>query len=501
MRILYFLAVLTACGSCYRLPEWKGDVKVTPLERKAVKTCGDGALTTDGAKRLTREPYLQSTTTSSTIVAWGTRDARGDVVITEPGGGIVARASASYVGDPDLEKIKRTKQDDERISADDMYIVAAKVSELKPTTLYCYQIFANGIAMTNPAPMSTAAAPGVEEPVRFVAVGDTGTGGAAQEAIEQRMLEVPFDFILFLGDIAYVSGTAGELNGRFFAVYKNILRYVPAFPSIGNHERRTRKGRPYFDAFVLPEPERYYSFDWGDIHFVAIDTTKYDTNQLRWLEEDLSKNKLPWVIAYGHHPMYTNSLRGAQMPVRKAFAKIFTDHKVDLVLTGHEHQYERFRIGGVNYIVSGGGGGQLTKFYGHVKSLKQATVHHYLAFEVSRTKLSMKAIAINGRPIETMSLTKTPLNNEKVKTDGKPDPRVTPVPPEKEIKPDEKLKDKPDDDKHKNHVPPPIEEPPPVDVKKPPPGAPIDVHKDSTSKPVDPKKDATSARRGSSRRR
>jgi 3',5'-cyclic AMP phosphodiesterase CpdA len=228
--------------------------------------------------------------------------------------------------------------------------------------------------------------------LQFLAVGDVGTGGAAQLAIAKRMMAQPFDLALILGDLAYDAGTASQIDSKFFSIYRDFMRYVPVYPSIANHERRTRKGRPYFEAFVLPEPERYYSFDWGPVHFVAIDTTLPNTTQLAWLDADLASTSQPWVIVFGHHPMYTNSLRGPQKEVRSAFAKIFTERRVDLVLTGHEHHYERFRVAGVNYVVSGGGGGQLTRFVGDSEALSQATRHHFLSFEVSSDVLEMRAI-------------------------------------------------------------------------------------------------------------
>ena len=463
MRPLYValtsVLALMACDGCYHLPLWKGDVKVTPLERKAVAQCGKGGPTEEGGKRLTREPYVMSTTTTSTTVVWGSTDTRGQVVLTEPGGEVVKTVNATYVGDRDSEARRRSRQktDPKNLPAEDIYVIAAKIDGLEPTHLYCYQVVVDGVALTERAPIGTAAAPGLDEPTRFVAVGDVGTGGPAQEAIARRMTEVPFDFMLLLGDIAYESGTAAQLQGKFFAPYKDVMRYVPIFPSIGNHERRTREGEPYFEAFVLPEPERYYSFDWGDVHFVAIDTTQRDAKQVQWLDDDLRKNKQPWVIVFGHHPMYTNSLRGPQMWIRQAFAKTLTNHKVDMVVTGHEHQYERFKVGGVNYIVSGGGGGRLTRFFGTQRALKQATVHHYLSFEVTKNKLVMKAIDINGKEIETLTLEKKPSGEKKSS-----DPRQTPVVPEQKIKTDERIHDKPDDDKTKREVEPPITEPTPV---------------------------------------
>jgi hypothetical protein len=431
------------------------------MEREAIAKCGTGALTQRGATYISRQPYLQSTTTTSTIVVWGSTEDKAQVVLREPGGDAVATAAAEYVGDADRRAARLAAQHREgkELDADDIYLVAGRFNNLQPGHLYCYQLVAGDVPLTEPAPMTTATPPG-KDTLRFVALGDSGTSGAAQLAITKRISAVKFDLMLFLGDIAYEEGSPRQLQSSFFTVYRDFMRYVPAYPTIGNHERRTRLGRPYFEAFVLPEPERYYSFDWGDVHFVAIDTTQRDARQLVWLDEDLTKNKLPWVIVYGHHPMYTNSLRGPQQWVREAFANIVTHHKVDIVLTGHEHQYERFRVAGVNYIVSGGGGGQLTRFFGRSRALKQATVHHFLSFEVTAKKLEMKAIDISGNEIETLQLTKQQ-DAVKVKVNDKPDEKSNAVPPEKQIVPDEKIHHEPDDDTQRPKVDPakPLPEP------------------------------------------
>lgn len=455
---LSLAATAALAGSCHYLPIWQGEVNVTPRERASIAQCGTGALTAEGVRTVSREPYLQSTTHTSTTVVWGSMSKRGRVVLSQPGGLPVAVADATYVGDPERRDGRERAQLRDRaplaledVAADDIYVVKAELTGLDPTHLYCYQLFADDIALTELAPLATAAAPHPTDHIRFVAVGDTGTGGAAQRAIGQWISAQPFDLMLFMGDIAYKSGTAAQLQNNFFSAYRHFLRYVPAFPAIGNHERRTRRGRPYFEAFVLPEPERYYSFDWGNVHFVAIDTTQRDSKQLDWLDEDLRRNKLPWVIVFGHHPMYTNSMRGPQLWIRRAFSKILTDHQVDLVLTGHEHQYERFRVSGVNYVVSGGGGGQLTKFYGESLALKQYTVHHFLSFDVSATTFTMKAIDINGRELETLELSK---NGVKIKVDDKPDATSNDVAPEKQTVPDEKLHDGPDDDTQREKLPP-----------------------------------------------
>ncbi len=463
LRSLVLVSAVAGSSGCYHLPIWHGTVKVAPRTRESIKKCGNGALTEAGTKTLTRQPYLQSTTTTSTTVVWGTRAAKDHVVLTEPGGKAVATVEAVYAGDADRKEVREVAQAAATApAADDIYVVQASIPKLEPTHLYCYQVFSGETALTELAPLSTAAAPSAKDTIRFVALGDTGTGGPAQVAIGRWIAAQPFDFMLFLGDIAYESGTPWQLQNKFFKIYEDLLRFVPAYPTLGNHERHTRKGRPYFEAFVLPEPERYYSFDWGNVHFVAIDTTQRDSKQLVWLDADLGRNKLPWVIVYGHHPMYTNSLRGPQLWIRRAFSKILTDHKVDLVLTGHEHQYERFRVNDVNYVVSGGGGGQLTRFFGDSLALKQFTVHHFLWFEVGAQKLQMRVIDIQGRELEKLELSKKPTDDKaKVKVNDKPDSKQNPVVPEPKVVPDEKLHDEPDDDKQRvPAVPTPITQAP-----------------------------------------
>ncbi len=461
------LLAFVSGSTCYKLPLWHGKVTVTARERESIKKCGTGALTDAGTAKLTREPYLQNTTTTATTIAFGTRSTKARVVLTEPSDQkIIGALDATYVGDAGRKAEREAAQAKMQLSADDIYVMAARFDKLEPTHLYCYQLFDGETALTELAPLATAAAPS-KETIKFIGLGDTGTGGAAQVAIGKWIAAQPFDFMLFFGDIAYESGTPAQLQSKFFQIYRDILRYVPTYPTLGNHERRTRQGRPYLEAFVLPEPERYYSFDWGNVHFVAIDTTQRDTKQLVWLDEDLGKNKLPWVIVFGHHPMYTNSLRGPQLWIRKAFSKILNDHKVDLVVTGYEHQYERFRVGDVNYVVSGGGGGRLTRFFGESRALKQFTLHHFLAFEVGPAKLEMRVIDINGRELEKLELSKPSKDDKvKVKVDDKVDPKKSPITPEKEVVPDEKLHDEPDDDKSEKKIEVPSA-PPVVPAPKP----------------------------------
>lgn len=401
---------------------WEGDVPdISPIEGEAFELCGRGKVTEAGGKRLQRPPYLQSVTQTSAVVAWAAwpekawvelREAstsevggEGEAAAKEEG---VVRAEARFGGDPARrERELEHRNDKQSVAPDYFYVQRADLKDLQPDTLYCYQLVSETGPLTQPAPLKTAAAPGhgADDPVRFVMLADTGSGSAAQVAISRRLSATPFDFMVFSGDVAYEQGTASQLQSRFFEIYRDYLSFAPAFLAIGNHERRTRNGAPFFEAFVMPGAERYYSFDWGDVHMVAIDTTGGYAEQVEWLEKDLSGNQLPFTIVFGHHPMYSNSIRGPHEALRRRFWPTMARHHVSLVVMGHEHHYERFfPRDGIVHVVSGGGGGQLTRLYSKASTVKQRTVHHYLSFEVTKDKLTMRAIDIEGREFDKIEL-------------------------------------------------------------------------------------------------
>jgi predicted phosphodiesterase len=385
---------------------WKGDVPaISPVEREAFKTCGRGKVTVEGGKRLQRLPYLQSITTTSAVVAFAAWP--GDIwVEARKGDEVAATARARFAGsDRQRQRSFMHRDDRQALSPDHYFVQRADLDGLEPRTLYCYRVMSRQGPLTDPAPLVTAAPPGQEDPVRFVMLGDTGSGSAAQQAIARRIAAEPFDFLVFLGDLAYEQGTAEQLQTRFFEVYKDYLQFAPVFPVMGNHDRRTRNGGPYLEAFVLPPPELYYSFDWGDVHVVVLDTTGGYREQIEWLKRDLSGNRKRFTIAVGHHPMYTGSIRGPHLALRRRFWPVLAFYGVNLVVMGHEHHYERFaRRNGIIHIVSGGGGGRLTRIYSKASTVRTATIHHYLAFEVTKNKLTMRAIDIEGKEFDKVEL-------------------------------------------------------------------------------------------------
>jgi hypothetical protein len=364
--------------------------------RVALAAAGAGAA--PAATPFRRRPYLQQMTDRSVHIDWiaGAEPAP-SVIVTRPDGGIAAMVAAVA---------------DEKPASETTRAWTAAVAGLEPDTTYCYEVRA-GDAVWRRAGFRTAPAAGQGRPIRFVAFGDSGTGSDDQLAAYGQMRTVPFDFMIHTGDVGYGSGTTSELQRYFFDVYADTLEDFPAFPASGNHEYNSADATPFRTAFDLPTNggpsgvERWYSFDWGDAHFVALDTERMGTVQADWLEADLSANKLPWTIVYGHRPPYSSGNHGSDGSFRKYFNPILERHNVSLVLTGHDHDYERSKpINGVTYVVTGGGGAGTRGVGTSSFTAFSDAVINIVYVTIEGSQLTMHAIDGLGQEFDSLAITR-----------------------------------------------------------------------------------------------
>lgn len=402
--VRFALAALVAASVCSCSPrtgdlaaEGTGDVREPLALRKAPSrpyegTCADGALNEAGGERVTRRPYVQQVTEHGAVVAFGVRRPEPiDVVVTTPDGALVTSARAEI---------------EERESAGGA-LLAARIEGLEPATLYCYAL--RGLSAR--AAFVTAERAGEMAAVRFVAFGDSGTGGRDQRAVFRQMQTVDFDLVLHLGDLAYERGTPSEIERKFFAVYEPLLRSVPVYVAAGNHDYSTDRGAPLRRAFLLPENggpaglERWYSFDRGDVHFVALDSEDLVEEQVRWLERDLAANERPWTIVFSHRPPFSSGEHGGDPELRRRIVPLLERWGVDLVLSGHEHDYERFEFGsGPVYVVSGGGGRDTREVGTSPHTAFSEAVLHFVYVEVRGPTLTLHAIDGVGREFDQLRL-------------------------------------------------------------------------------------------------
>jgi acid phosphatase type 7 len=300
---------------------------------------------------LARGPYLQQASENSIIIRWRTSVASASIV--------------KFGTSPDnLDKIisKAALTKDHSI----------EIKELRPTTKYYYSIETSDAILqrSNENFFVTHPPKGAKDAARFWIIGDSGTNHPEQNEVRDAFYSYNGNrytsgFIL-LGDNAYENGTDSEYQWAFFRNhYENILKQTPVWPCPGNHDlysaNSLQESGPYYDIFTLPKngesggvpsgSEAYYSFDYGNIHFISLDS---ETNELRdpegpmvkWLEQDLKRNMLQWVVVFFHHPPYSKGAHNTDwqiqsVDIRKVILPILDKYHVDIVLCGHTHVYER----------------------------------------------------------------------------------------------------------------------------------------------------------------
>ena len=309
---------------------------------------------------LTRYPYIQKAGTGTVTVVWNTDIASDSQV--EYG---TTQAYGSAVSDPDSLT---------------QHIV--ELTGLSSGTTYYYRVSSDGTVLTSSG--TTFQTNKSNPSFTFTVFGDSGIATPFQSMVAQLLKDINPHFGLHTGDVIYDAGEAVNYNPSYFIPYKNTIKRIAIYPTLGNHDVRTDDGQPYLDAFVLPgeesdsNTERYYSFDYANAHFVCLDVSEeissaaYEvgSEQYNWLVNDLASTTKTWKFVYFHVPPYTSNstpLHSGNEGIQDNLSPVFEDYGVDLVFSGHSHHYERTKpiangtttASGVTYIVTGGGGAAL----------------------------------------------------------------------------------------------------------------------------------------------
>lgn len=321
-----------------------------------------------------RAPYLQLATENSIRVVWRTQRAITPVIRYGKDPANLARFSKpEHILTRTVDKGQSGGPPPLHSAPDGTRQFEASLSGLDPATNYYYAIY-DGEKRLTPEDKSyrfkTHPARGTSAPLYFWVVGDSGTGGANQAKVHTAMRDYnkaqksQLDLYIHVGDMAYGSGTDTQFSERFFRMYEPTLRNTVCWAAMGNHEGKTSKGKdgtgPFYDAYICPTrgeagglpsgKEAYYSFNYGNVHFVVLDSHDLDRRpggaMARWLKADIEKTKAEWLIAYFHHPPYTKGSHDSDkesqlIEMREHIMPILEGGGVDVVFTGHSHIYER----------------------------------------------------------------------------------------------------------------------------------------------------------------
>lgn len=354
------------------------------------------------AAGLARGPYLQRPGDSTMTVAWYPSGARTTTLSYRVAGKWV-RVSPARFG-------RRHH---------------ARLSGLEPGTRYLYKIEDGAGRVLTRAAFTTAPRRGPASAIRFAAVGDSGTGSAAQYLVAEQMRLWRPDLIVHTGDVVYPAGEGAGYPEAFFLPYRALLPGVPLVPSVGNHDALHVDG--FRGTFLPPEgrprsgSKRYFSFDYGNAHFTVADTTldlTAGSAQRDWIEADLERAAERagiWRIVFFHHPPYSAGPHGDTPAVQRELVPLFERWGVDAVFSGHDHAYERTDphsstgdpATAVLYVVTGGGGAGL-----YARSTDQPLVvryfarHHFVGVALTATTLSLQAIAEDGTVLDEFGLSR-----------------------------------------------------------------------------------------------
>ena len=257
-----------------------------------------------------------------------------------------------------------------------------ELTNLAPRTRYYYSVGVTNAALLSGPDyyFTTPPLPGTRKPMRFWVLGDSGTADVNQFNVRDAFYRMngtnELDGLLLLGDNAYNAGLDSEYQKALFDAYPTVLRHTPLWATIGNHEtdqdQTPSSTIPYYQIFSLPRDgevggmasgtEDYYSFDYGNVHFVCLDSMTSSRSatgtMAMWLTNDLAATTQDWIVAFWHHPPYTKGSHNSDsetqlIEIRQNMLPILEAYGVDLLLFGHSHAYERSHLLNGHYGLSG----------------------------------------------------------------------------------------------------------------------------------------------------
>lgn len=245
--------------------------------------------------------------------------------------------------------------------------------------------------------------------VRLAAAGDIGTGGDAAYATAAAMdaLEADreFDAMLLLGDNVYPSGEAELVESRVLDPLASVLDGpTELVAALGNHDVRTGDGEPELAALGLSN--RWYLRRFGPVAaVVVVDSTRAgDPDQLAWLDQTLPSLDAPWTVVIQHHPPYSAGRHGSDEAPRAHLVPRYERAGVDLVLSGHDHDYQRsVALNGVTYVISGGAA-TLRSTGREDFTVASASIYHFVELAAGSGQLDVRAVDQDGQVLDQFAI-------------------------------------------------------------------------------------------------
>ncbi len=254
----------------------------------------------------------------------------------------------------------------------------------------------------------------VQENFSFGAFGDTRTGHEVHRALVLALARENLDFVVHSGDIVETGGVRDQWR-RFFQIEGPSMSKRPLLPAVGNHDNSKRQHfRRYFLMGRVNDGKRYYVTDWGNVRVVNMDSeiemrpgSEQHDFLTRVLSEGAERNML--MILNLHYPPYSSGSHGSTRETRSVIGDLAPRYGVEVVLAGHDHNYERTkRIDGVTYMVAASGGAPVRKIRPSWFSARVRTEPHFVIFDVARDTLTGRAVNLEGEVFDSFVIENNP---------------------------------------------------------------------------------------------
>jgi 3',5'-cyclic AMP phosphodiesterase CpdA len=246
--------------------------------------------------------------------------------------------------------------------------------------------------------------PAITDATVFMVYGDSRDNPHVHRKLVEEMRRHDFDIVLHTGDFV----NRGDATDEWEEV-REITRGMVLYPTVGNHDY------PLENYFLTFNVSTYYSFDYGYVHVVSLNVFENYTRgspQYRWLERDLNNSNAPWKVIFFHVPPYSSGEHGPDLDIQDTLVPLFEEYGVEIVFSGHDHDYERshpllrseISNKGVVYFVSGGGGAKLYDVGSNWWTAERRKAHHFIKVEINQTSAYFTVIDVNGRIFDSFWL-------------------------------------------------------------------------------------------------
>ena len=278
---------------------------------------------------------------------------------------------------------------------------------------YPFSILALSVVLAGGV-LAQAQLPNKPDSLKFAVIGDTGTGDKHQFAVAKQLTDFrnqfKYDFVVMMGDNTYGGESARDFEIRFEAPYKSLIDAgVKFYAALGNHDTPNQRNYKLFNM----GGKQYYSFRPKlGVRFFALDSNYMSPEQLTWLKNELEQSGSDWKIAFFHHPLYSSGGRhGSDAALRDQLEPLFVKYSVDVVLSGHDHFYERIKPQkGIYYFVVGGSAKLRSGDIGTTGLTAKGfdTGYSFMAVELVGDEFHFQTISDQGKTVDSGVLKRRP---------------------------------------------------------------------------------------------